>query len=489
MNYDNKLKPFINHFPKIENFSKQIIEKKAHNIDRDTLFRVLKSQNANNCLSKKSETNINLLKLDNTFTVSTGHQLCLFTGPLYFIYKIVSAINLCDQLKQEYPTNNFVPIFWMASEDHDFKEINHIYLFGKKLEFDTLHNGPVGKLKLEGINHLLDEVRSVLGVHKNAEKLISIFKSAYLNHNNLADSTRYIINEIFGQYGLVIIDGNNKDLKSKFIPQMKKDIIQRGFVDTIKNQTNILAKNYKAQAYIRDINFFKLGEAKRELIEGDIFANEIEKNPELFSPNVLLRPLYQEVVLPNIAYIGGSSEIAYWMQLKTAFNQEKIPFPILVIRNSALLVYKKQYLAFKNLGFKLSDLFLLEDELNKKYVISNSNKLISLSKERAQFNLLYNELEKKIYDFSLKESVNANLKKQLNFLDNLEEKLLRHAKKDSELAINRIKRIKNQLFPFNSLQERIDSFIPYYLNDGDNFIEKLRNNFDPLKPNFIILTL
>lgn len=489
MSQDEKLKPFVNHFPELENFAKQITEKKSHQIGRDILVEVLKRQNTGFPLSKESKKNIDLLQSETTFTVTTGHQLCMLTGPLYFIYKIISTLNLCEQLNAKYPTSNFVPIFWMASEDHDFKEVNHINVFGKKIEWDTKKNGAVGRMNLDGFGDVISELKLVLGSHENAEKLITLFEQAYLNHDNLAETTRYLVNELFGKYGLVIIDGDDKDLKKQFIPQMKKDILKSGFVSTIQQCSNSLAKNYKAQAFIRNINFFKLSEGIRELIKGGITERELEKNPEKFSPNVLLRPLYQEVILPNIAYIGGEAEVAYWMQLKTAFEQEKIPFPLLVLRNSALLINKKQQHTFKKLGFQLEDLFLMEDELNKRYVLTHSNVEISLEKDKKDLDLLYQKLSSKTSDIGLQNSINAQLKKQLSSLDNFQEKLMRIEKKKSESAINQIAKIKKQLFPNNVLQERYDSFIAYYLEDGDNFIKTLKKNFDPLNPNFVVLNL
>ena len=265
--------------------------------------------------------------------------------------------------------------------------------------------------------------------------------------------------------------------------------MESGFVATIQECSNSLAKNYKAQAFIRDINFFKLSEGKRELIKSDITEKEIVEDPEKFSPNVLLRPLYQEVILPNIAYIGGEAEVAYWMQLKTAFEQEKIPFPLLVLRNSALLIGEKQQHIFEKLGFKLEDLFLSEDDLNKRYVLAHSNTEISLEKDKKDLDLLYQKLASKTTDIGLQKSIKAQLQKQLSSLDSLQEKLIRIEKKKSETAINQITKIKRQLFPHNALQERYNNFIPYYLQDGYNFIKTLKNNFDPLSPNFVVLTL
>lgn len=489
LNKDEKISPFVNYFPHIENFDKQILEKKTHEINRSVLIEALKNQNESLNLSKLSKENIDLLKMNTTFSVTTGHQLCLFTGPLYFIYKIISTINLCEQLSLRYPSNNFVPIFWMASEDHDFKEINHFYLFGERIEWNSDQVGPVGKMNLDGIEKVISDLRIALGTHKNTDKLVTLFKKAYLNHNTLEQATRYLVNELFGDYGLLIIDGNDKDLKRQFIPQIKKDVLQRGFVANIKECSNRLSMHYKVQAFVRDINFFKLSNGERSLIEEDIVESDIEKNPENFSPNVLLRPLFQESILPNIAYVGGASEIAYWVQLKTVFEQEKIPFPLLVLRNSALLIDEKKKNVFERLGFSLGDLFLSEDELNKRYILNHSNLEGSLENEKKDLHLVYQKIASKISDIGLQNSIKAQLQKQFSFLDNMQEKLIRIEKKKSQVAINQIAKIKRFLFLNNSLQERYDNFIVNYLIYGDNFIKILKDNFDPLDPNFVVLTL
>ena len=365
VNEDKKLNPFVNHFPSFSNFKKQITEKRNHTIDRGVLVKVLKEQNFNFPLSVASKSNINLLKSDETFTVTTGHQLCLFTGPLYFIYKIVSTINIAEQLKEKYPQYNFVPTFWMATEDHDLQEINHINLFGKKIEWDSKQTGAVGRMSLDRFESVLMQLKEVLGETENAKKLVSLFENAYLKHKNLADATRFLVNELFGKFGLVIIDGDDEKLKQQFVPIIKKDILQNGFVTAIKQNSKSLAKDYKVQAFVRDINFFKLTKDNRELIKEEIAQKEIAENSENFSPNVLLRPLYQEIILPNIAYVGGGAEVGYWMQLKTAFKQENIPFPILILRNSAMLINDKQKQKIESLGFEINDLFSAIDELKK----------------------------------------------------------------------------------------------------------------------------
>ncbi|MDB4126678.1 bacillithiol biosynthesis cysteine-adding enzyme BshC [Flavobacteriales bacterium] len=485
---DEKLKPFINHFPTLENFEKQILEKKNHSVNREVLVTLLQQQNSRLPLSETTKKNIaSLLNVD-TFTVTTGHQLCLFTGPLYFIYKLVSAINLTEQLKERYPNNNFVPVFWMATEDHDFQEINHIHLFGKKIAWDSKQKGAVGRMNLVGFESLLTELKSVLGTSENADKLISLFEESYLNHENLADATRYLVNELFGKYGLVILDGDEKRLKEQFISTIKKDVLRNGFEESITKCSEDLATKYKAQAYVRPINFFKLSEGERELIKGEITEKEIENNSVSFSPNVLLRPLYQETILPNIAYIGGGAEIAYWMQLKNAFQQENIPFPILMLRNSILFMDDKQNQKRQALGFTINDLFLEEHQLQKKFVLNQKDSHISLKDEMDAVENIYSLITAKTTDLGLQNSIKSQQQKQLKSFKQLEEKLLRLAKQKNESSLDQINKIKQQLFPCNSLQERYDNFIPFYLKYGDNFIEILKENLSPLNPNFVVLT-
>jgi uncharacterized protein YllA (UPF0747 family) len=160
--------------------------------------------------------NIKLLNNLNTFTITTGHQLNLFTGPLYFLYKIVSTINLCKELKSEFPEHDFVPIYWMATEDHDFEEINYFNFKHKKISWNRESFGPVGRLSSDGLEAVFAVFESEIGLGKNAEGLKNLFKKAYLEHTNLADATRFLANELFSKEGLVIIDADKSDLKKSF---------------------------------------------------------------------------------------------------------------------------------------------------------------------------------------------------------------------------------------------------------------------------------
>ncbi|MEP1984589.1 MAG: bacillithiol biosynthesis BshC, partial [Maribacter dokdonensis] len=226
---DTKLKPLYNRFPNLDGFKGQIEEKGKHftQSQRSVLFGSLIEQYKGINVSKQTNANIELLKKKNTFTVVTGHQLNLFTGPLYFLYKIISAINLTKELKKEFPDQNFVPIYWMATEDHDFDEINYFNFKGLKFEWNKEASGAVGHLPTEGLEEVFALYSKTIGDSKNAQVLKELFESAYLKHDTLTDATRFLANEIFKDYGLVIVDGDDVELKKLLVPYMKKDIFEQ----------------------------------------------------------------------------------------------------------------------------------------------------------------------------------------------------------------------------------------------------------------------
>ncbi|MGB1211642.1 MAG: bacillithiol biosynthesis cysteine-adding enzyme BshC, partial [Lacinutrix venerupis] len=317
------LKPFYNRFPKLENFQAQIKEKSTafKQETRDVLVNVLKEQYKSVETSKTTFSNINNLQSSNTFTVTTGHQLNLFTGPLYFLHKIVSTINLAKQLKTEFPDHNFVPIYWMASEDHDFDEINYFNFKGKKIQWNLEASGAVGELKTEGLEDVFNIFSKELGIGKNAETLRALFKKGYLEHNTLAKATFYIANELFKDYGLVIVEANNTALKRLFVPHMQKELLEQiSEQNVLETNAKIEALDFGIQVNPRAINLFYIGEGIREriVLENNVYKvlntniswsksellKHLDEVPERFSPNVILRPLYQEVILPNLCYIG-----------------------------------------------------------------------------------------------------------------------------------------------------------------------------------------
>ncbi|WP_344816211.1 bacillithiol biosynthesis cysteine-adding enzyme BshC [Flavobacterium cheonanense] len=505
----SELKPFYNHFPKIENFKSQI-EEKSSNFNsygkRQVLVSELERQYQNFNVSKTTLNNIELLNDSNTFTITTGHQLNLFTGPLYFLYKIVSTINLCKQLKKEFPEHNFVPIYWMATEDHDFDEINYFNYQGKVFRWNRESSGPVGRLSTEGLDKVFDLFSKEIGTSNNANFLKKLFENAYLKHSNLADATRYLANELFQNEGLVIIDGDSIELKKLFIPFVKKELLEQTSFKKV-TETNELLKDYFVQVNPREINLFYIEDNLRERIifengtykvnntstqfsESEILT-ELENHPEKFSPNVITRPLYQEVILPNLCYIGGGGEIAYWLELKSSFEENNITFPMLLLRNSVLLAIRKQAEKADKLKLSWSDLFSNQRVLLDSKTKDFSQFKIDFSEQKEylkkQFDNLYTIANQT--DKSFIGAVKAQEIKQLKGLDNLEKRLLKAEKRIHKEKLERIVSLQNELFPGQSLQERKANFSEFYLEFGNKLIEELLTELNALSQEFKIITL
>ena len=511
------LLPFYHRHPNLKNFKLQIDEKqKTFGLSqRRLLTKQLMLQYGDNSISQATLSNLDLLKEATTFTVTTGHQLNLFTGPLYFLYKIFAAINLCEQLKQEYPNNHFVPIYWMATEDHDFEEINYFNFTKpetpnsfKKIKWDRESSGAVGELSTEGLEELGKQLKTQLGEGENAKKLYTYFLDAYTNNSNLADATRNLANILFFNSGLVIVDGNDAELKKCFITFAEKELTEnlsyKKVSETTENLTNL---GYPEQVHPREINLFYLQENSRERIiekEGKFYINqteisftkdeileELNKNPQRFSPNALLRPIYQEAILPNLCYIGGGGELAYWFQLKDYFDQVSVPFPILLLRNSALLISKSVLEKLKKMDVSVNDLFLPQHILVAQHLQKISDIEIDFSQQKEflqqQFKDLFALAEKT--DKSFMGAVAAQEKKQLNGLSNLEKRLRKAQKRKFYTELERLKDLQNTLFPNQSLQERQINFSTFYLETGDEILDIIKENLNPLDPTFSVIAV
>lgn len=510
LDQSENLQPFFNRFPLLENFENQLKEKKANypTSNRIILSNALSNQYKGFSVTEATANHISLLEGENTFTIVTGHQLNLFTGPLYFLYKIISTINLTRQLKERYPDYDFVPIYWMATEDHDFDEINYFNFKGQKVQWNREASGAVGNLKTEGLDTVFNTFSSELGNTANANELKALFKSAYLEHENLSDATRFLANKLFGEYGLVIVDGDDLELKKLLVPFAKRDIFENLPFQKVSASIDTLTEvspDYNIQVNPREINYFYLLDGVRErIVEKDgifhvnntelsfskenLFA-ELEKHPERFSPNVIARPLYQEVILPNLCYIGGGGELAYWLELKSYFEAVNITFPMLLLRNSALVMTQKQANKVGKLSLKVSDLFLKQNSFINKRIREISNIDIDFSPQKElleeQFQTLYKLAEET--DKTFLGAVKAQEVKQKKGLDALEKRLLQAQKRKLKDHVVRMTDMQNELFPNLSLQERQLNFSELYLELGTRLIPGLMDNLDPLSNNFTLL--
>jgi len=501
---ESYLDPFYKYQPTLAGFKKAIEDRTNINTDRSVLVKALKERYKG--VSDTVAKNISLLEDKNTFTVTTGHQLCLFTGPLYFIYKIITAINIVDALKKEYPQYNFVPVYWMAGEDHDFAEINHTYLFGKKVEWsgDSLAGGPVGRIPIETLAPVLDGLFSIMGESEKSNELKKILTEAYSSNKNLGQATFDLVNTLFGKYGLVIVDPDNVELKKLFLPVITDDLTkQSSFAHVTESDKQLAKLGIEPQIHAREINLFYVNEKGRNRIEkqgenyhvvngGATFTKEqilaeAQQHPDRLSPNVVLRPMYQQIILPNIAYIGGPAEVAYWLQLKASFDYHKAQFPVLMPRNFAMIIDKGTATKMDKLKLDSKSIFKGADELVKGFVIENNN--VEFESEKEKLKQVYDGISRKIktIDPTLTSLAEAELQKQYNALKGIETKLIRAQKQKDETSVNQIRKIKEKLFPDGSLQERHDSFIPYYLQYGSEFFEVLKKEFNPLEYTMVVI--
>jgi bacillithiol biosynthesis cysteine-adding enzyme BshC len=512
INNSSKLSEFIAFENSLESFKKAIEQRENYPVNRNVLADTITQQyQKNQLLTDSLKSNIALLKEENTFTVCTGHQLCLFTGPLYFIYKIVTKINLAKQLKVAFPDKNFIPIYWMASEDHDFAEINHLHIFNKKVEWiKSEHTGeePVGILSNSGLNEVLSTLSLFWGTSQYAENLKYLFENSYLKTSNISDATRVLVNEIFKETNLLILDPNDTNLKALFVPYMQKDLQEHvAYKNVITTIEKLERLGYKSQVHPREINLFYFESNKRKrVIENpdgtfqlfnsdktfskEELLNDLKNNPEKFSPNVILRPLYQQVVLPNLAYVGGPGELAYWLEYKSFFDTEKVFYPILTPRNFACIIdFRTQQLIQKT---ALPEKYLFASEDDKiKYFIQHAANLPDTENLKNElkkiFSQLFYEVEK--IDKTLVPFAQAELQKSLKSVDAIKQKLERALKQKNENSINQIRKIHEKIFPNGILQERHENFSSVYLSEGEGFINYLLENFDAFSKEMYLIKI
>ena len=468
---------------------------------RALLVRQLKTDYSEVEVSDAVLHNIEKLNSTNTYTVTTGHQLSLFTGPLYFVIKIYHVIELCKKLKEKYPENHFVPVFWMASEDHDYEEIKSFQLFNKKITWDTSQTGTVGRMKLENWDSWKIELKELFQNHQNSEVLLAI--DAYQGSDK-SEATFRLVHHLFGSEGLVVLDADRpaykKELKNVFLSELQEQKVEK-LVEGSTRKLELLG--YHGQAHARSINFFYLGKGDRQRLikeEGIITAGsskfltsqecieEFDRAPENFSPNVILRPLYQEMILPNLCYVGGGGEIAYWLQLKDVFDCFSTPFPLIQVRNSMLLLDSSSMKKMETVGWNTEDVFKDIEVLKKEFILKNTSDFDFSSVRNAQ-----SQLEKSVeeiitkVDGTLEVFGKAEMARFQKQLDVMEQKLLRSEKAKHEKALLSMDQIKERLF-FGGMQERSLNFF-HFCGDGQVFsnLEKLRKAIQPLEKDLIVL--
>lgn len=505
---NGKLRSFYKHSVNIEGIKQSLEARKQFPQERTVLVEELKKQYSGLELTGAVDDNIQLLLNESTFTVTTAHQPNIFTGPLYFIYKVLHTVKLAVYLKQQLPEYNFVPVYYMGSEDADLDELGTISIDGVSYKWDTKQTGAVGRMKVDtAFLQLITQMHGQLGVLPYGDELIDLFTKIYTKGKTIQQSTLEIVNHLFGNYGIVVLIPDNANLKRLFHDVIEKELTQQFSYQAVSKTIASIEKHYKVQAGGRALNLFYLKDDKRERIEreGDVYKVEVlglnftfeeilaelRNNPERFSPNVILRGAFQETILPNIAFIGGGGELAYWLELKAVFDAANIPYPVLLMRNSFLVVEDKWIKKTQELGLSVSDLFQPVFEIMRLIVEARSSNQFALNGELKKVEELYEQIGKlaNAVDKTLNNHVEALKTKAITRLRELEKKMLRAEKRKFEAEQRHLEKIRATLFPNNSLQERVENLSLFYSKYGKDFVNTLLSHSLALEQEFAILEL
>ena len=500
------LKPFYTHAVTPEGLRDSLQARQKAPVDRVALVSALEEQYAGMTDAPLVRQNIQRLSEEGTFTVCTAHQPAIFTGHLYFIYKILHTIRLADVLNRDYPDKHFVPVFYMGSEDADLEELGHIYLGGEKLVWDTKQTGAVGRMTTKGLDKLLYRIGGELSIEPFGPELIRLLKEAYLGSPDIQTATFRLIHDLFAEYGLVVLIPDRASLKKLMIPIFEDDLFRQEPARIVSETIERLPDHYKVQANPRSINLFYLKDDLRARIErnGDLFhvhssslqfteqeiREELHRYPERFSPNVILRGLFQETILPNIAFIGGGGETAYWLELRGLFEHYGVPFPVLLLRNSFLLVSQQWEEKIEKAELNVADLFRPAEELVNELVRRESQHSLSLEREITEANRYYEALKAltRPVDPTLEQHVEALQARALDPIRTLEKKLLKAEKRKFTDLQRQVHSLKAALFPLDGLQERVENFMPWYAALGPSFIRDLYTHSPVLEEEFVVLT-
>ena len=505
-NGDPKLRDFYCYDTAIESF-KEVIENRRFNPEtravlRDQLIEDYKGIRISDTLMKR----IQALAEENSYCIVTAHQPSLLTGPLYFIYKICSAISLAQKLQRTYPSSQFIPTFILGGEDHDFEEISTIHLFNKDFSWQCDQVGSVGRMNVESLSQVLEEVKSVFGNMPFAQDLADHIDACYNEAGNYSEFMFRFVHGLFVEHDLVIVNMDKPAYKEILLPYIQQDIEEEISHKAVnKDQQALNLNGFAPQAHARDVNIFYHDGDRHRVVKtatGDYEIGEnsyskeglqtlLSENPASISPNVVLRPLFQELILPNLAYIGGGGEVAYWLERKSLFEAFSIPFPMLIRRDSVLLVDKRSCDLLGQLDLEVEDMFEREEQILRKFTLEHTEHEVDLSAFKHSLNRVFEDIGKKTQevDQTLVKTVKSEEAKMVNWVNSLENRLIKAEKRKQETSLNKIVKMKQRLFPNNdSLQERYDNFIPFYLKFGPTWINSLVDILDPMDKGFKLLT-
>jgi bacillithiol biosynthesis cysteine-adding enzyme BshC len=485
-------------------FERQTERVLARRIPRDELAAVLREQNQGYGCGPQTLGNIEAMEREQACAVVTGQQVGLFSGPLYTIYKALTAVKLAESLNHR-GLGRFVPVFWLASEDHDSAEIDHIVLLDKDNTLQEVRCPmPAGELKIPASDLVLppeisDCLRRLADYTRESEfkaDLTAALSEAYRPGRGWVEAFARWMTRLFQSHGLIFIDASHPLLKELggevFYQEIAEEsaatppalaasrkLREAGYDEQIHLHEGILNIFY-AERERRAVQWtgdaFEIKDPRETRSKDDLLALAKEK-PFLFSPNVLLRPIYQDALLPTVAYIGGPGEIAYFAQMKGVYEKFGLPMPVIYPRKAATIVEKKVDRVLKKFDLDITDFWGdtegLVRSMAERQIPESLGRALSLASSHLEqdFEPLVREIA--VFEPTLKESAHLSQGKMSRQLQFLEKKIVQAAKKRNDIAVEQIRKAGDNLFPNGHLQERIFNIGPYLLKYGPAFMDRL----------------
>lgn len=498
------LSAFHHGLPSLDTLRAAMERRRAFATDRPRLVQALRTQYHGVGNTPPFSAQLDSLLNDNTFTVTTAHQCNIFLGPLYIIFKSLHVIRMAEELNNQFSDCHFVPVFYMGSEDADLDELNHIHLLGQKLVWNTSQKGSVGRMKVDDqFIALIDQQAKLIGAFPHGATWLDHIRTAYVKGSDLADGTFRLLHALFGDRGLVVLQPDNRSLKETMIDVFWNELMsEQAFQKVDISNQQLINLGYSPQAHARSINLFYLQEGSRERIErnesGWVLSNgarrwdegslraELEAHPDRFSPNVILRGVYQETILPNLVYVGGGGELAYWLQLKPVFEANHTPFPLLQLRASFQWMDCRSADRLQELNLKPEDLFLPVDKLLERKIDPAVRKWLDLGLPLNEVNAAYDAMHRQAtaIDPTLGPHVESLRVRSVDKIKALEKKMLRAERRKMTDQRTQIETLQRTLFPGNGLQERYENIGYYYAMYGAEYLEIISENLDPFGKSF-----
>lgn len=484
----------------------------SNKTNRADLVKIIKSQYSNFSPSEKTSHNLDLLKSNKTLAVVTGQQIGILGGPLYTFYKIVTVVKLSKYLSERYDNFNFVPVFWIEGDDHDFNEIRHVNLINDKNDLQIINYGnevsededrnSVGFMKIdESIKQFFDEIKSNIRNTEFTSGILTRLKSYYATGRSLKEAFKELIFWLFDKEGLIIFDPQDKSIKEMLKPIFKNELDNfRKHTETMVSVSAELEDIYHAQVKVRPVNLFYNTDGGRFLLDPvdnefrlhkrrkrfsyDELMNLIETEPEKFSPNVLLRPICQDYILPTAFYIGGPSEIAYFAQVLPLYDFFNVQSPIVYPRSSATILEKNIGSIIEKYNLAISQVFWDPEDLKKHVLASLTNITVDdiFTESTEKIDTALDQLKEKLFEFdkTISDASTKYRQKILNYIEELKGKAVDSQKKKHETTLRQIDKLSSTLFPNATLQERQLNFIYFANKYGTEILDKV---FDEIEIN------